>query len=48
MSNKSKKVDIRKSIFDMVSVGIVDKPINQLYYIISTAELILNLAFSIL
>ena len=42
MSNKSKKVDIRKSIFDMVSVGVVDKPINQFYDILSTAALILN------
>lgn len=48
MSNKSKKVDIRKSIFDMVSVGVVDKPINQFYDILSTAALILNLAVAIL
>lgn len=48
MSNNSKKVDVRKSIFDMVSVGIVDKPINQMYDIVSTVALILNLAVAIL
>jgi len=48
MGGKSNKVDIRKSIFDMVSVGVVDKPINQFYDILSTAALVLNLTVAVL
>lgn len=48
MSTANKKSNIRKSIFDMVSVGVVDKPINQFYDIVSTVALILNLAVAIL
>ncbi|MCR5629887.1 ion transporter [Eubacterium sp.] len=48
MSTANKKGNIRKSIFDMVSVGVVDKPINQFYDIVSTVALILNLAVAIL
>ena len=37
-----------QSVFRMVSVGVVDEPINQFYDIISTGALILNLLASIL
>ena len=38
----------RRRIFKMVSVGVVDDTINQLYDVISTAALIINLAITIL
>ncbi len=38
----------REKLFRMVSVGVVDEPVNQAYDIISTAALLLNLAASIL
>ncbi|MBR6326448.1 MAG: ion transporter [Lachnospiraceae bacterium] len=37
---------IRSRLFDMVSVGVVDDPVNQGYDIISTGLLVLNLAVS--
>ena len=39
---------IRYRLFRMVSVGVVDEPINQFYDIVSTAALIVNLIASIL
>lgn len=47
--NKKQKSDRRKQdaytrLFKMVSVGVVDDPINQAYDIISTAALLINLA----
>ena len=45
-SGKWKK--IRKRIFSMVSVGVIDEPINQAYDVISTGALIINLAAAIL
>lgn len=38
----------REKLFRMVSVGVVDEPVNQAYDVISTSALILNLAASIL
>ena len=38
----------REKLFRMVSVGVVDEPINQAYDIISTGALLLNLAASIM
>ena len=35
--------DIRKKLFKMVSVGVIDDPVNQAYDVISTGALILNL-----
>ncbi|MBQ8086755.1 MAG: ion transporter [Lachnospiraceae bacterium] len=44
----SKWEKIRSDIFSMVSVGVVDEPINQAYDIISTGALIINLAAAIM
>ena len=44
--NKNKEVYYR--LFKMVSVGVVDDPINQAYDIISTAALVINLAATFL
>ena len=38
----------REKLFRMVSVGVVDEPVNQAYDVISTAALLLNLAASVL
>jgi len=38
---------IRERLFHMVSVGVIDEPVNQMYDIVSTALLILNLAATI-
>ena len=38
----------REKLFRMVSVGVVDEPVNQAYDIISTGALLLNLAASIM
>ena len=38
----------REKLFRMVSVGVIDEPVNQAYDIISTGALLLNLAASIL
>lgn len=38
----------REKLFRMVSVGVVDEPVNQAYDVISTGALLLNLAASIL
>ena len=47
--NKSNKWKIlRKNIFSMVSVGVVDEPVNQAYDIISTGALVVNLTAAIL
>ena len=35
--------DFRQRVFKMVSVGVVDDPINQSYDVISTAMLLINL-----
>ena len=39
---------LRKRLFDMVSVGVMNDPLNKGYDIISTALLILNLVVSIM
>lgn len=39
---------IRENLFSMVSVGVVDEPVNQAYDIISTGALIINLAAAIM
>ena len=39
---------IRKNMFSMVSVGVIDEPINQAYDVISTGSLIINLVAAIL
>ncbi len=39
---------LRKRIFKMVSVGVIDEPLNQMYDVISTLALIVNLAVTIL
>lgn len=44
----SKWEKIRSNIFSMVSVGVIDEPINQAYDIISTGALIINLAAAIM
>ena len=38
----------REKLFRMVSVGVIDEPVNQAYDVISTSALLLNLAASIL
>ncbi len=48
MLESSKWKKIRKRIFSMVSVGVIDEPINQAYDVISTGALIINLAAAIL
>ena len=45
-NNKWKK--IRKKLFSMVSVGVIDEPVNQAYDVISTGALIINLVAAIL
>ena len=39
---------IRQKLFRMVSVGVVDEPVNQAYDVISTGALVINLAAAIL
>ncbi len=39
---------IRKRIFKTVSVGVVDEPINQMYDVISTGALIINLLAAVM
>ena len=46
--NKKRWKKIREDLFSMVSVGVVDEPVNQAYDIISTAALIINLAAAIM
>ena len=46
--NTNSKNDFRSRVFRMVSVGVVDEPINQAYDIISTGALIANLVGNIL
>ena len=50
LSNKSKHnfESFRKKLFNMVSVGVINQPINRAYDIISTSALLLNLAAAIL
>ncbi len=45
---RKQKPAIRYRLFRMVSVGVVDEPINQFYDIVSTAALVINLIASIL
>ena len=45
---KNKWKSIRNNIFKMVSVGVVDEPINQAYDIISTGALIINLVAAVM
>ena len=37
---------LRAKIFNMVSVGVIDEPINRFYDFLSIAALVLNLFFS--
>ena len=39
---------LRARLFKMVSVGVIDDPINQSYDVISTGALIINLAVSVM
>lgn len=39
---------IRAALFSMVSVGVVDEPVNQAYDVISTGALVINLAAAIM
>lgn len=48
MGRKMKNGYTREKLFRMVSVGVIDEPVNQAYDVISTAALLLNLAASIL
>lgn len=49
MKNKASNwKTIRKNMFSMVSVGVVDEPVNQAYDVISTGALIINLAAAIM
>ena len=48
VQNRKKNGITREKLFRMVSVGIVDEPVNQAYDIISTGALLLNLTGSIL
>ena len=50
MSDENKKSwpAVRAKIFKMVSVGVIDEPINQWYDVISTGALIANLLVSVL
>lgn len=48
MDTNMDKNNIRAKLFRMVSVGVIDEPINQAYDIVSTGALLLNLAASIM
>lgn len=48
MIENSKWIRIRKKMFSMVSVGVIDEPVNQAYDVISTGALIINLLAAIL
>ena len=39
---------LRPALFRMVSVGVVDEPLNQFYDVLSTAALLVNLTVSVL
>ena len=45
---KKGNVSFRKKLFRMVSVGVIDEPINQMYDILTTAALIVNLTVTIM
>ena len=47
-SGKTEWPALRKRLFDMVSVGVINDPLNKGYDIVSTALLILNLVVSIM
>ena len=40
--------EVRARLFRMVSVGVIDEPVNQGYDVISTGALIANLAVSVM
>ena len=46
--SKNKNLKFRNRVFRMISVGVVDEPINQMYDIISISALILNLGAAIM
>ena len=48
MTDASKSERIRYNLFRMVSVGVVDEPVNQAYDVVSTVALIVNLTVMIL
>ena len=43
-----RKRNIRNRVFKMVSVGVVDEPVNQMYDILSISALLLNLGASVM
>lgn len=46
--NMIRKRNIRNRVFKMVSVGVVDEPVNQMYDILSISALLLNLGASVM
>lgn len=50
MNNREKSAwpSLRAKLFRMVSVGVVDEPINQAYDVISTGAVIANLAVAVM
>lgn len=49
MGRKIKRArNMKERIFSMISVGVVDEPVNQAYDVISTGALIINLAVSMM
>ena len=48
MTKQTNRDNTREKLFRMVSVGVIDEPVNQAYDVISTGALLLNLAASIL
>ena len=46
--NKRSWLNFRYGLFRMVSVGVVDEPINQAYDVISTGALIINLTATLM
>lgn len=48
MEKQTNRDNTREKLFRMVSVGVIDEPVNQAYDVISTGALLLNLAASIL
>lgn len=46
--NMIRKRNIRNKVFKMVSVGVVDEPVNQMYDILSISALLLNLGASVM
>lgn len=47
-NSKNSNLKFRNRVFKMISVGVVDEPVNQMYDIISISSLILNLGAAIM